>query len=219
MKISQLLFVNECAVCKREIRFGAVCPLCTCKLRELVKFDSRLECDGKQSIPCHFAFRYKDNEPVKNFIFTLKEQATKQVFELCSKIYLAICQKLDIDGQKTVITYVPRSRKNLYKYGYDQSKECARLVAKKSDGKFEFCSLIKRKYTSIEQKYLNREQRKLNTSNKFAVKRCAKNVKPDTIIILDDVVTTANSVKECAKVLRNVYGEDVKIYGVFLAAN
>lgn len=220
VRLSDFIFIRQCAVCKRTIKYGVVCPMCTCDLKELLKYDTRTEFDGKSKIECHFAFRYKDNETIKKFVFSLKEDATNDLFNLCSKIYITLCDKIDVGEEKVFITHIPRSRKNLHKYGYDQSKICAKLVAKKSDKRFEYKNLLTRKFSSTEQKYLNLEQRIQNTNNKFSLRRFVKkNIKPDIIIIIDDVVTTANSVIECARVLRKVYGENIRIYGVFLASN
>ena len=115
---------------------------------------------------------------------------------------------LKFDG----VCYVPRSLNNIRKRGFDQSKLMAESVSYYLNVPLLHC--IKRKGKSEEQKKLSGEERRKNVKNKFYIKLENLIFKsgeiPSNILLIDDVITTGSTVKECVYLLskmgvRNVY--------------
>ncbi len=115
---------------------------------------------------------------------------------------------IKIDG----VCYVPRALKNVRKRGFDQSKLIAESVAYYLNVPLLHC--IERKGKSEEQKKLSGEERRKNVKNKFFVRidnLVSENGKiPSNVLLIDDVVTTGSTIKECSyllgkKGIRNVY--------------
>ena len=97
----------------------------------------------------------------------------------------------------TVISYLPRSRRNLRKYGFDQAKMLARALSKETG--YPIKRLLKRRGDSEEQKTLTRAQRQRNLEGAYLA---VGEIPPNTrVLLVDDVVTTGSSMAAAASVL------------------
>ncbi len=104
---------------------------------------------------------------------------------------------------------VPLHPKRLRERCFNQSLLLARIIATKMDSELDFLSLRRVKYT-MPQTGLGKKERQKNVRHAFQV------IKPDavdgrTVLLVDDVATTGNTLNECARTLRksgcrNVYG-------------
>jgi len=104
---------------------------------------------------------------------------------------------------------VPLHLKRLRERGFNQSLLLARNIALKMGSELDFLSLRRVRYTTA-QTGLGKKERRKNVRNAFQV------VTPDavegrTVLLVDDVATTGNTLNECARILkksgcRNVYG-------------
>lgn len=100
--------------------------------------------------------------------------------------------------ENTLVTYIPRSRKNIALDGYDQAKSLARAIAKRSG--FGHKTLLRRLKHGKQQKYLHLNERIENVKGMFSPEALLS-VSGKNIIIVDDLVTTGATVSEAAKVL------------------
>ena len=94
---------------------------------------------------------------------------------------------------------VPLHPKRLRERGYNQSLLLARHVAAELDTELDFLSLRRVKYT-LSQTGLGKEERRKN------VRRAFRLVNPDavkgkTVLLIDDVATTGNTLNECSRML------------------
>lgn len=105
------------------------------------------------------------------------------------------------------VTWVPRRRSAIQKYGCDQS----RLLAKEVSRQLGIpCRQLVRRVGGEEQKKLTRSGRKENAAVSFAVvmsdkkrKKGARSTRvPERIILIDDLATTGSTLAACAKLLR-----------------
>lgn len=97
--------------------------------------------------------------------------------------------------EKYTVTWVPRRKGGILKEGCDQAQRLAYEIA--SLLMLDARELIRRE-GGDEQKYLSRTQRALNVKKSFA----AIDISPDFVILVDDVTTTAATLRHCATLLK-----------------
>jgi len=103
--------------------------------------------------------------------------------------------KLDLPE---VIVSVPMSKKEIQKRGFNQSLELAKLLGKHLNVHVSKQGLSKIKETQ-PQRQLSRQERLKNVKNVFVCKNGLRNKK---VLLIDDVLTTGATCKECARVLK-----------------
>ena len=108
--------------------------------------------------------------------------------------------------ENTVVTYIPRSSKNITVDGYDQAKSFSRAIAKRSG--FVHISLLRRLKHGKQQKYLHLDERIENVKGMFSSKN-PKSISGKNIIIVDDLVTTGATVSEAARVLYEAGAKEI----------
>lgn len=108
------------------------------------------------------------------------------------------------------ITYIPTSKKRLFKRGFDHTKNIA-LVISRTIKVPVLTGLIKIEETR-QQVGLNRKERLINMSGSFGYS--GPDIEGKNILIIDDVMTTGTTLGECAKILTNKKVK--KLYGAVL---
>lgn len=193
MSLLDILFVRKCKVCNQILSRGAVCGACNKGLVDALDVKACSINVADKVILGKSLFEY-ENPLVKKLVFALKRTADRELFEYMANFYMMILPR-DFSG---IITNVPRRKSNVREYGYDHVAKLCKVIAGKSEGKIRYVPIIKRVGFSKEQKNLNTEQRVKNAMGKFKLKK--KNITSD-ILLVDDVVTTGNTVKSCAKLI------------------
>lgn len=102
---------------------------------------------------------------------------------------------------------VPLHRRKLRERGYNQSLILAQTVAQASGIALLSQGLLRTRYTR-PQAQLNAEERAKNVLNAFAIHQ-QTNLIDKTVILVDDVLTTGNTLNECARVCRSVGARQV----------
>jgi ComF family protein len=97
--------------------------------------------------------------------------------------------------------------------GYNQSYYISRGVSKKLKTALDDNSIKRIKYTET-QTSMNIVERVENISGAFAVRK-RKNITGESILLIDDVITTGSTVSECARVL--LENGAVKVFAASLA--
>jgi ComF family protein len=105
------------------------------------------------------------------------------------------------------ITYVPLSDKRLSERGFNQSKQLAEELGRKTG--IPVISLLQRLRHTDKQSFKTREDRLEDMQGVFALLPFAKNKyqglfesSPVTLYIVDDVYTTGSTLNECAKAIK-----------------
>jgi len=99
--------------------------------------------------------------------------------------------------EKTIISYVPLYFKKEEERGFNQSKVAAEHLGRRV--KKEVVSLLKREKETKSQTKLDKQERFLNTKNAFSF---ISNKKIEQVVLIDDVLTSGATIKECTKVLK-----------------
>ena len=162
----------------------------------------RSRCQGLRKL---VYYRHGTREPVQNrMIYRIKEtRDCRAVAFLASSLLPALRELLASDtalGHDAVLTWVPRGRAARLRYGTDQARALAKALSKLSG--IPCRRLLERRYgRSREQKRLDAKSRRANAEASFGLTRAAREI-PDTVILLDDIVTTGESMAACVRLLR-----------------
>jgi ComF family protein len=108
---------------------------------------------------------------------------------------------------------VPLHPKRLRERGFNQSLLLAKKVAGELGTVLDFLSLRRVKYTQ-PQTGLGKDERRKNVRRAFKVVN-PKAVKKKTILLVDDVTTTGNTLNECARVIKRAGSK--KVYCIVFA--
>ncbi len=197
----RLIFPERCILCRRFIPKGHVCDDCrneeTAVLRNL-----NVE-RGKSSrlIKVYAPHRYIGNyrKSIHKFKFGgVSHNAVAIAALIRDRVSAEAFQGADL------ITFVPLSRDVRRQRGYNQAELIARELSKLTGIPVKDC-LAKVKQNK-PQHTLSAKARAKNVKGVFAVEA---DVKGQNIILVDDIITTGETMNECAKLLFRAGAENV----------
>ena len=183
---------DRCISCGED--FIGLCPICKSEIKRV-----------KETKDNYYSYAYY-NGVIKNVILNFKYKKIFLAGDILSEFLLEIIKENNIEADG--IFFVPASKKSIKKRGFNQCE----IIAKKV-GEFTsipvYKSLIKIKETK-EQKTLSKYDREENIKDAFIILK-SEEVKDKRIILIDDVITTGATIKECEKVLREFGAKEIKI--------
>lgn len=224
--ILDVLFPIQCVGCSKEGKwlcqdcFGLIklsrenrCPICG-KTFYLGK--TCLKCQKKTRLTGLIVAGSYDDKLLKEVIQAFKFGFVKDLAKPLSKLLIRRLGDLSFDLGKSsfVLTFVPLHKHRLRWRGFNQAEILAQSLA--SYYGISVVLLLARKRSTIPQSLVkNKEKRKKNIKNVF---RCQNRelFRGRKVIIVDDVCTTASTLKECARVLSRAGAKE--IWGLVLAA-
>ena len=196
------VFCDECRVLYERMK-SVYCARCG-------KFQDLCRCgpDKPSSDVSRYIHLIEYSSPIsRSIIFTLKDKNIKAL-----RIFLAeelsnalIAAGNETDG--TYITYAPRSRERLTKFGFDQSRELAKFIA--SDLHLRPVTLFARRGGKL-QKHLGRQSRMVNAAYSF-LPATDERFDGKRLIIVDDVVTSGGTTSALAALARQMGFSDVTV--------
>ena len=161
-------------------------------------------------------------------IYSLKRKRNGELVEfLAHELYRHVINELkdrEISQESIVFTWIPRSKKSLAKYGFDQGEELAKALAK----------LFKIKAVPIflrrggkEQKKLDADKRKENQNNSIVLNRnligfpitetrddISAYLGDKYVIIVDDIITTGASMRRGIELISSVSNKETVILSI-----
>lgn len=236
--LERYIYVRKCVACMERLgyeqRGEAFCDACRISF-EKAKTESCHDCMAAISdcrcVPKRLAdigvsehrklFIYRKSEeyrPENKLVYFLKNHKSCRVAhfaaEQLSHRLFELLTTEKISCEDAVIAYIPRSRRALARYGVDQAESVARELGKLSH--IECLPLVKRVCDGkASQKKLTLRQRLKNTKGMFGVdQKHAKLVKGRTVILYDDVVTTAISAWGAVSALRGAGFEKIYLFSL-----
>ena len=205
-----LLYPRKCPFCTKVIDENLL--LCPRGEKKLPFIPKHLQPRSFKYIErCYSVFYYRDM--VQESILRYKFHNASAY----SEIYGHFLRKCIDENQIScdIISWVPLSRKRLRKRGYDQ----ARLLAEECASQFGIKCLPvldKIRDNKAQSGISDATARKANVKGVYTVRPDA-NVKDRHVLLLDDVVTTASTASECAKMLKQAGAAGISVLSVAAA--
>lgn len=196
-------FPNRCPFCDRVIPWNAyVCSSCGIALPLA---EGICEACGKEVCICGAGIYYDQCIAVCFYEGIATQAVLRMKYGNCPDHaegmgYLMAQRLLDRGGQYDMLLPVPMTKQKQRARGYNQADLLAKAISRHTgipNYNHVFC---KRKHTA-EQHTLSKQQRQENLSNAFQVVQ-PRFVSGKSILLCDDVLTTGNTLSECARILK-----------------
>lgn len=205
----ELLFPPLCFICEKLLgpNEEIVCAACLSGIRPVGKTDqhyqetlSRLAGEGAVSgliAGCYF----EEGGPLQSIVHQLKYSGMTSLGVLLGR-RLGERVKDELAGEEIRgIVPVPLHFSKKRERGYNQSEFICKGMATVLGVPVEARLVMRRVYTQ-SQTTLSRDERALNVAGAFALRRHAeRKIRDATVLLVDDVLTTGSTMRECAGVL------------------
>jgi ComF family protein len=202
--------VSFCRACFNNFQevTSPLCPLCGRPFLSGIDVDHLCEdCLRKRPFYEAAAAPYIFEGPVMAAIHQFKYAGKSHMAKSLGPILGEFAAKW-LHSREGILTMpIPLHPKRLRERGFNQSLLLARHVGRELYTELDFLSLRRVRYTK-PQTGLGKEERRKNVRRAFEL-RGAQSVKGKTILLVDDVATTGNTLNECAKVLKRAGAEKV----------
>ena len=203
----QLLFCQPCFDGFSEIT-SPLCPVCGRPFASEVEEDHLCEnCLRKRpfydTVRAPYLYEGGIMEAIHQFKYAGKSHLANSLGPLLASFARGWLDRAD--GR--LMIPVPLHPKRLRERGFNQSLLLARYAAPHLGTELDFLSLRRIRYTQ-PQTGLKSEERRKNVHKAFEITD-KKAVKGRTILLVDDVTTTGNTLNECARVLKRAGSKKV----------
>jgi len=210
--------VSLCAACEKDLPFLLdVCKHCGIELQGPDGKTVCGQCLQKLPYVDYTISLFHYETPVDYMISELKYRQALSYASILGSLLLKKINNQKVTGSyPDVLLPVPLHLKRLKKRGFNQSLEIAKVLSKGLNIPIN-TSLVKRVINTQAQMDLNAQQRRKNIQGCFKIETKANKSDQlvEHIVIVDDVVTTASTVNELAKLLKD---HGVKTVGVWSVA-
>lgn len=193
-----LLFPNRCLECNRIIhKDELVCELCFDQIyftHHHFLENNVLKEKCKLLFPLENAFalmQFEEESLSRKIVHQLKYSSREKVGEILAKW---VTERIDFGENKPdLLVSVPLHPKKQKERGYNQLHLFTEILSKNFDIPFDH-HLIKRNFYKKAQALKNKKQR-TETEHLFSI---TKNIENQHILIIDDVLTTGNTISSVA---------------------
>ncbi|MBQ8248280.1 MAG: ComF family protein [Clostridia bacterium] len=231
IKLAHLFFPPKCIACgellPRELFSRSFCAECAEKW-ELAKKSCRAQNNGRpvkeiesfdeggapELVPYSFIYTPgKRKNPENALILRLKDFGDKRcVSRVATEISEIIAEDIAVitkNGARhgdALITWIPRRRTSVKRFGFDHMERVAMALSKKLA--IPAVPLLKRRAFAHEQKHLGGKERRINAERSMMFAgRTPLNGK--IVLLVDDIVTTGASLGAASKLLRDAGADRV----------
>lgn len=184
-----------CYICRREETAieDHICKSCNHQIERVHK---EVFLDHPSIARCFYTSIYNNfmREVIKDFKFNGKSFLYKPL----GSILLETIYGQDLVGQIDIISFVPSHRRKEAIRGYNQAQLLASYISKDLDIPV-FNGLLK-SYHTPDQHFLNQVARRGNLKGAFKVVK-KEEIVGRNILLIDDILTSGSTMKECAKEL------------------
>jgi ComF family protein len=201
--LNYILSAPFCFYCKENLdKYLALCTNCS----DLIKaIPSEKITINNFNITVFAVSAYK--EPLKSLILAKKYSDRSAALKLAEIIFKNnIIQNLEFD----YLVPVPLHFTRKYARGYNQAEIIAQELAFLSKKKMLKC--IKRTKKTQFQSILSYQQREQNVKDVFEILNLNVNLENKILVLVDDLMTTGSTIKNCAKALLKFKPQ--KIYAI-----
>jgi len=217
-KIMGYCFTYTCPMCGETVRFGEedVCNECKPRVKYVkspfcVKCGRPLrdegevvcrECDKHQRSFNAGICVFEHNDAIKESIYKFKYGNKRDNAKYYGTQAVRLYGRLFKEWGVELIIPIPIHSARLRKRGYNQSELFAKEVSKMVGVPICTNALIRTQNT-VALKELSPNMRKINLKNAFAVNK-DKLMNVRTVLLVDDILTTGNTLDACSSLLKKV---------------
>ena len=184
----------HCVACGRSLGVLGICPACP-RGGEKFHFDRALACAAFEGPVREMLHRYKFNRKT-----VLKSFLTQRLLEFASKNL----KKEDFDA----VLAVPLDPAGHDSRGFNQSRVLSDALGKKMALK-DLSSALGRKKSLSHQSLLAKTARKTNVRGAFFLKDKTAFRRFKRVLLVDDILTSGQTLSECAKTLKESGAQSV----------
>ena len=186
--------MNECQVCRAQFpKYPRIEPI-----------------PSGEICVAPFAYDSTVRQAIINYKFYGKRHNAKSFSEAICCVVENVYKDMSFD----VVSCVPLSKERKFERGFNQSEIVAKNVAQYFQKPFE--NLIVKTVNNSEQHNLSAEERIKNVIGVYSAADVGK-IKGRKILLIDDVVTTGNTLAECCRVLKNNGAETIICAAIAIA--
>ena len=193
-RMVDFLFPPKCPFCRRVTEGQRVCPKCEKALPWTEGKDREQVLSG--GLRCASPLWYEDLAREGILRFKFHGGAGAEVLGAL----LADCAAERYSGEFDLVTWVPVSKKRRRKRGYDQAELLARRVGELS-GLPAVPTLEKIRHTVAQSRIEDDSARLANVQRAYRLLP-GVDLPGQTVVLVDDVVTTGATLSQCAALLR-----------------
>jgi len=194
LRLSPSALCAECAALVPRPQYA--CQRCAIPLAENMPLCGA--CQNQPPVFDHARTAALYAPPASQWISALKFHHQLSVARLMAEALRAPLMSLVPEVSDAALLAVPLHQRRLRQRGFNQSYEIVRQLAALSGIRCLHHGLIRHRPTA-RQTTLSKAQRVKNVRGAFSVNR--QNWPPQ-VIIVDDVITTGNTINECARILK-----------------
>ena len=158
-----------------------------------------------------YIFKYEGQ--IRKLLIDYKFNDKPYLYKTFSKIILNSKTMTDFINNYEIIIPVPIHKKRLNSRGYNQSELLAREISRKLKNIKILNKLLIKTENNVAQSTLSKEERISNVKNIYKVRNDGL-IKGKSIILLDDIYTTGNTVNECSRVLKENGAREIGIFTI-----
>lgn len=164
------------------------CPDCG-KPQTLCKCMPSLLNDLVRGVECVHLVPYEQNSVAGRLILTAKDEYLPYLTDFFTDQMLSVLAARDIsvDGDKFILTYLPRSGNRARETGVDQSRSLAKSLGKRLGLPLSKCFSRR---SAPPQKDLDATERLRMARRVYRLHRCCPSLEGTTVLLVDDVMTT-----------------------------
>lgn len=213
-RILDFFFPKKCVFCREIVQRGEICTHCRDKV-EHFKIPSHLQYINKKEFKnvdlCISFYYYEDI--VRQGMINAKNKGCESFLDVFLQYISFDLENFLKDNRIDVMISMPFHKSKFYKREFDLPQLMAGLIAKNYCLEYNKDLAEKVKRTK-SQHSLNLKQRKNNLRDAFKV---SGDVSGKNVLIIDDIVTSGNSLEEVAKTLKKNGAQ--KVFAVTFAYN
>ncbi len=191
------------------------CPECFCPSHKCLCAPST-RAFKKSALPKLLTYTPNVNNTQNKMIYALKKTNDKRICEFVANELSLSMGRFFIDRRilpdECIYTYVPRRRRSVAEFGFDQGLRLSREICRLFEGKFE--PLFIRR-GGREQKRLDKNSRAANIDRSLGLSRkAAEIVKGKTVVIIDDLVTTGATLDKAMRLVKRSGAKEVYVASI-----
>ncbi len=202
--LKNIIAPKRCPACKTFIKNDeCVCGSCSeiIKNQEIKNLDKKIEfCDGVYS-----SYYYNDN--IRDMVLFAKYKTPEYFLDYFIKEISLHIIEIVKENNIDFITSSPYHVSKLYKYEYDLPQEIVNRLNKELN--LPVINTIEKTKQTQKQQDLTDEERKINLINVFSV---TKDINGRNILIIDDIITTGNTISQLSLTLKEAGASKVMAY-------